>query len=77
MIQVEQKETIRRLYFIKRHNVRQIAKELGYSRKTIKKVCKYVNNGKLSSYRQVHVIRLEMSDLNAFLMPSRVKEVEK
>jgi transposase len=37
MIQVEQKETIRRLYFIKRHNVRQIAKELGHSRKTIKK----------------------------------------
>ena len=37
MIQVEQKETIRRLYFIKRHSVRQIAKELGHSRKTIKK----------------------------------------
>jgi transposase len=37
MIQVEQKETIRILYFIKRHSVRQIAKELGHSRKTIKK----------------------------------------
>ncbi len=37
MIQVEQKETIRRLYFIKRHSVRRIAKELGHSRKTIKK----------------------------------------
>ena len=37
MIQVDQKETIRRLYFIKRHSVRRIAKELGHSRKTIRK----------------------------------------
>jgi transposase len=37
MIQVDQKETIRKLYFIKRHSVRQIAKELGHSRKTVRK----------------------------------------
>lgn len=37
MIQVDQKETIRRLYFINRHSVRQIAKELGHSRKTVRK----------------------------------------
>ena len=37
MIQVDQKETIRRLYFIKRHSVRRIAKELGHSRKTVRK----------------------------------------
>jgi transposase len=37
MIQVDQKETIRRLYFIKRHSVRQIARDLGHSRKTVRK----------------------------------------
>lgn len=37
MIQVEQKEIIRRLYFIKRHSLREIAKELGHSRKTVRK----------------------------------------
>ena len=37
MIQVDQKETIRRLYFIKRHSVRHIARELGHSRKTVRK----------------------------------------
>jgi len=37
MIQVEEKETIRRLYFIKRHSQRQIARERRHSRKTVKK----------------------------------------
>jgi len=37
MIQVEEKETIRRLYFIKRHSQRQIARERHHSRKTVKK----------------------------------------
>jgi len=37
MIQVDQKETIRRLYFIKRHSVRRISRELGHSRKTVRK----------------------------------------
>jgi transposase len=37
MIQVDQKETIRRLYFIKRHSIRQIAGELHHSRKTVRK----------------------------------------
>jgi transposase len=37
MIQVDQKETIRRLYFIKRHSIRQIAEELNHSRKTVRK----------------------------------------
>jgi len=35
--QVEEKETIRRLYFNRRHSVREIAKELNHSRKTIEK----------------------------------------
>jgi len=37
MIQVDEKETIRRLYFIKRHSIRRIAKELRHSRKTVRK----------------------------------------
>ncbi|MBM3157952.1 MAG: IS21 family transposase [Chloroflexi bacterium] len=37
MIQVDQKENIRRLYFIKRHSIRQIAEELHHSRKTVRK----------------------------------------
>jgi len=37
MIQVDEKETIRRLYFIKRHSIRQIAEELDHSRKTVRK----------------------------------------
>jgi len=37
MIQVDEKETIRRLYFIQRHSIREIAKELHHSRKTVKK----------------------------------------
>jgi transposase len=37
MIQVDEKEIIRRLYFIKRHSIRQIAREHHYSRKTIRK----------------------------------------
>lgn len=37
MIQVDQKEIIRRFYFIKRQSVRQIARQLGYSRQTVRK----------------------------------------
>lgn len=37
MIQVDEKENIRRLYFIKRHSVRRIAREHHYSRKTVRK----------------------------------------
>ena len=37
MIQVDEKETIRRLYFIQRHSMREIAKELRHSRRTVKK----------------------------------------
>jgi transposase len=37
MIQVDEKETIRRLYFIKRRSQRQIARERHHSRKTVKK----------------------------------------
>ena len=37
MIQVDEKERIRRLYFIKRHSIREIAKELHHSRKTVRK----------------------------------------
>src|SRR3990170_5067705 len=37
MIKVDQKETIRRFYFIKRHSIRQIAEEFHRSRKTVRK----------------------------------------
>jgi len=37
MIQVDEKETIRRPYFIQRHTIREIAKELRHSRRTLKK----------------------------------------
>ncbi|AGG05959.1 IS21 family transposase [Dehalococcoides mccartyi] len=49
MIQVDQKENIRRLYFIKRHSVRQIAKELGHSRKTIRKA---ISDASVPHYNQ-------------------------
>ena len=37
MIQVDEKEAIRRLYFIRRHSQRRIARERHHSRKTVKK----------------------------------------
>jgi transposase len=37
MIQVNEKETIRRLYFIQRHSIREISKEMHHSRKTVRK----------------------------------------
>ena len=37
MIQVDEKETIRRLHFIQRHSIREIARELNHSRKTVRK----------------------------------------
>ncbi len=37
MIQVDEKETMRSLYFIKRHSIQQIAEELQHSRKTVRK----------------------------------------
>jgi transposase len=37
MIQVDEKETIRRLFFIQRHSIREISKELHHSRKTVRK----------------------------------------
>lgn len=37
MIQVDEKETIRRLHFIRRHSIRQIARERQHSRRTVRK----------------------------------------
>lgn len=37
MLQVEEKEIIRRLYFIQRHSQREIARERHHSRKTVRK----------------------------------------
>ena len=37
MIKVEDKEEIRRLYFWRRWSIRKIARELGHSRKTVRK----------------------------------------
>jgi transposase len=37
MIQVDEKETIRRLYFIQRYSIREISKEMHHSRKTVRK----------------------------------------
>ncbi len=37
MIQVEEKENIRRLHFIQRHSIREIARELNHSRKTVRR----------------------------------------
>jgi transposase len=37
MIQVNEKETIRRLHFIQRHSIREISKETHHSRKTVRK----------------------------------------
>jgi len=48
MIQVEEKETIRRLYFNQRHSIRGIAKERGHSRKTVKKA---VSDASVPEYR--------------------------
>ncbi len=37
MIQVDEKETIRRLFFIQRYSIREISKELHHARKTVRK----------------------------------------
>jgi transposase len=47
MIQVDEKEKIRRLYFIKRHSIRKIAREHHYSRKTVRKA---VNDASVPEY---------------------------
>jgi len=47
MIQVDEKEKIRRLYFIKRHSIRQIAREHRYSRKTVRKA---INDASVPEY---------------------------
>ena len=49
MIQVDEKETIRRLHFIKRHSIRRIARELNHSRKTVRKA---VEDGSVPQYRR-------------------------
>jgi transposase len=48
MIQVDEKEKIRRLYFIKRHSIRQIAREHHYSRKTVRKA---IQDASIPEYR--------------------------
>ncbi len=48
MIQVEEKETIRRLYFNQRHSIREIARERGHSRKTVKKA---ISDASVPGYR--------------------------
>jgi transposase len=47
MIQVDEKEKIRRLYFIKRHSIRRLAREQGYSRQTIRKA---INDASVPQY---------------------------
>ena len=47
MIQVDEKENIRRLYFIKRHSIRQIAREHHYARKTVRKA---IGDASVSEY---------------------------
>jgi transposase len=47
MIQVDEKEKIRRLYFIKRHSIRQIAREHHYARKTVRKA---ISDASVSEY---------------------------
>jgi len=42
MIQVDEKETIRRLFFIRRQNARQIARGRHHSRETVKKAIKFL-----------------------------------
>jgi hypothetical protein len=48
MIQVEEKETIRRLYFTQRHSIREIAKERCHSRKTVRKA---ISDASVPEYR--------------------------
>ena len=48
MIKVDQKETLRRCYFIKRHSIRQIAEEFHRSRKTVRKA---IADGSVPQYR--------------------------
>jgi transposase len=48
MIKVDEKENIRRLYFIKRHSIRWIARENHYSRKTIRKA---ISDASVPEYR--------------------------
>jgi transposase len=48
MIRVDEKENIRRLYFIKRHSIRSIARENHYSRKTVRKA---ISDASVPEYR--------------------------
>ena len=48
MIKVEDKERIRRLYYVDGKSIRQISRELGYARKTIRKA---LTSGEVSQYR--------------------------
>ena len=50
MIQVNEKETIRRLYFIQRHSIREISKERQHSRKTVRKA---IRDGSVPRYQLV------------------------
>ena len=49
MIQVDEKEKIRRLYFLKRCSIRRIAREHHYSRKTIRNA---INDASVPRYHR-------------------------
>ena len=49
MVTVEKKEEIRRAYFLKKKSIRGISRELGYSRKTIRKA---IEDPGVSAYRR-------------------------
>lgn len=49
MIQVDEREQIRRAYFVEQQSVRRIARELGHSRPTIRKALTSADTGALSA----------------------------
>jgi transposase len=55
MIQVNEKETIRRFHFIQRHSIREISKETHHSRKTVRKV---IRDGSVPKY---HLVKTRFS----------------
>jgi transposase len=71
MIKVEEKENIRRLYFIQRQSIREIARELHASRKTVRKA---VQDASVPQYRLKGPRHCPVIDAHLPLIESWLKE---
>jgi transposase-like protein len=72
MIQVDERERIRRAYFLERMSMREIAKELGHSRHTVKKAIESAEAGEytLQQPRAAPVLGCYLSRIDELLAES-------